>query len=111
MDEIKQNFKEKIVKAKNVDIVSFCEAVGYDLKQEKGNGTQFRGVDHGSLVVFRETNTFRWFKEEISGDAIDFVKLFFDKSTNEAVNLLLETASNGEFKEEKEIKKDSKRTV
>ncbi|EIA3595496.1 toprim domain-containing protein [Listeria monocytogenes] len=105
MDEIKQNFKEKIVKAKNVDIVSFCEAVGYDLQQEKGNGTQFRGVDHGSLVVFRETNTFRWFKEEISGDAVNFVKLFFDKSTNEAMDLLLETASNGEFKEVKEFKK------
>lgn len=108
MDKIKQDFKDKIAKAKNVDIVSFCEAVGYELIQEKGNGTQFRGVDHGSLVVFRETNTFRWFKEEVSGDAINFVKLFFDKSTNEAIDILLDTASNGGFKEVKEFKKAPK---
>ncbi|EAF5405515.1 DUF3991 domain-containing protein [Listeria monocytogenes] len=108
MDKVKQAFKEKMEQAKNVDIVSFCEAVGYDLTQEKGNGSQFRGVDHSSLVVFRDTNTFRWFKKEVSGDAVNFVKLFLDKTTNEAMDLLLETAKNGAFKEVKEWNKAPK---
>lgn len=99
------DLKEKIVKAKNVDIVSFCQSVGYDLVQERGKGTQYRGVDHGSLVVFQDTNSFRWFKEGISGDAVHFVKLFFDKTTREATDLLIETAENADFKERKPIEK------
>ncbi|HAB8811065.1 TPA_asm: DUF3991 domain-containing protein [Listeria monocytogenes] len=99
------DLKHRIAKAKNVDIVSFCQSVGYDLVQERGKGTQYRGVDHGSLVVFQDTNTFRWFKEGISGDAVNFVKLFLDKSTKEATDLLIETAENADFKERKPIDK------
>ncbi|MBC1481571.1 DUF3991 domain-containing protein [Listeria sp. FSL L7-1485] len=99
------DLKERIEKAKNVDIVSFCQSVGYDLVQEKGKVNQYRGVDHGSLVVFQETNSFRWFKEGISGDAVNFVKLFFEKSTKEATDLLIETAENTDFKERKPIEK------
>nr|WP_227662704.1 toprim domain-containing protein [Listeria ivanovii] len=99
------DLKEKIVKAKNVDIVSFCQSVGYDLVQEKGRGNQYRGVDHGSLVVFQETNSFRWFKEEVSGDSIDFVEMFLEKTKSEAVDLLIETAESTDFKERKPIER------
>lgn len=76
--------------AKNVDLVSLCQANGIELFQREGERHQFRWVDHDSLVISKKKNIFKWWsRENIGGDAITFTQhVLGKKSFVEAVLFL-----------------------
>lgn len=83
--EKQKSFKEKVSYAKTIDILSVCESLGIGLEK---SGRTIRGVEHNSLVMYPKMNRFKWFSQDISGDAITFVQLFADKTFKEAVEFL-----------------------
>lgn len=93
-EAMNQRIEKAVIKrAENVDIVSLCQAVGIDLIQE--SRTQYRGVEHGSLVIFQESNSFYWYKAQEGGNCIDFVRRFLNKDFRETVEFLNEYADKG----------------
>lgn len=64
--------KEDFEKAKQVDIVEFCQTNGIALTND--GERYYRLVDHDSLVIDRRKNTFYWNARHQGGDAINFVQ-------------------------------------
>lgn len=78
--------KEEIEKAGSADLVSLLENKGETLKRE---GKSYAWSDNGQKVSITGN---RWFHqyERVGGNAIDFVKRYFNKSFIEAVDFLLD---------------------
>ncbi|WP_208423007.1 DUF3991 domain-containing protein [Latilactobacillus fragifolii] len=88
--------KEDFEKAKQVDIVEFCQANGIALTND--GERYYRLADHDSLVIDRRKNTFYWNSHHKGGDAINFVQtIMYDDaphSSIKAVETLLDEDKN-----------------
>ena len=65
--------KADFEKAKNTDIVAYCDAAGIPLKQV--NEDSYQGVDHDSLRITPSKNAWYWFSQQKGGyGAMSFAK-------------------------------------
>lgn len=82
--------QDEIEQAKNVDLVSLCQANGIDLFQRDSERNQLRWTEHDSLVINTKKNIFKWYsKDNVGGDAINFVREVLNiASFSEAVRFL-----------------------
>lgn len=78
--------KEEIEKAGSVDLVEFLKSQGEDLKKE---GRAYAWSDNGQKVSIWDN---RWFHqyERTGGNAIDFVRKYYNKTFIDAVDYLLD---------------------
>lgn len=67
-------------------IVDVAGALGVPLKRL--SSSLYEQVEHDSFKIFTNTNTFKWFSQDIQGDVIDFVQLMIGVSFKEAVHFL-----------------------
>lgn len=79
------NFDE-IEEAKSVNIVDYLLTNGYNLKKA---GKQYLLEPHSSFVIFPQTNSWFYYKENIGGNIINFLQEYESKSFKEAVSELL----------------------
>lgn len=88
--------KEDFEKAKQVDIVEFCQTNGIALTND--GERYYRLADHDSIVIDRRKNTFYWNSHHQGGDAINFVQtVMYDDaphSSAKAVETLLDKDKN-----------------
>lgn len=99
------SFDDKKKQAKEVSIISICQQLGMELRERNNEA---RWVEHPSLVIFKDTNKFKWYTqsgEDSSGDSIKFVQVLLDKGFKEAVDYLTES----EFEKAKPVKIQPKR--
>lgn len=85
VDRSKWGLEEKLTYAKERNILDVAEALGIELQRK---GRIIMGVEHDSMVMYPNTNTFKWFSQDIGGDVISFVQTFSDKSFKEAIDYL-----------------------
>lgn len=71
-----------IKEASKVDIIDYARQHGYELNLNNKYGT---GVEHDSLVINREKNTFYWYSRDFGGGSIKFAETFMDLSFQDAV--------------------------
>ena len=76
---------EQKEQAHNADIAEFLTSQGETLKRA---GSQYEWRDGADKVLIRGNLWFSHYEQE-GGDAVGFVKKYFDKSYAEAVTLLL----------------------
>ena len=74
-----------IEEIKRISIVSFCEQNGIALK---GNRKWYALVEHDSLVINAQNNTFIWNSRGVSGDIINFVEAYYEVDFKKAVALI-----------------------
>ncbi|WP_427814938.1 DUF3991 domain-containing protein (plasmid) [Enterococcus sp. 22-H-5-01] len=100
----KDEYKKLLEQAKKISITSVMDEqnMGYiDMR----NFAQ--GIDHDSLMIDKRKNRYYWNSQVengkvVSGDVVDFVTRFFDKSHMEALNYLTqETYEKGFIQEDK----------
>lgn len=80
-----------IEEIKKISIVSFCEQNGIALK---GNRKWYSLIEHDSLVVNAENNTFIWNSRGLSGDIINFVTAYYDVEFKKAIELIIGESSS-----------------
>lgn len=71
---------------KKIRIVDFCNENGIPLKKDSRD--YYRLEEHDSLVINDKKNVFTWNSRNVSGDTIDFVKVYYDCNFKEAVSKL-----------------------
>ena len=86
---------EEIEEAKSVDIVDYLLSKGYSLKKV---GNKYLLEPHSSLVVFPNTNSWFYYKENTGGNIINFLQKYENKSFQEAVTELIGKATPTERK-------------
>ncbi|OQO88258.1 hypothetical protein BH739_04680 [Enterococcus casseliflavus] len=82
------NFQERIAVAKSRNILEVATTLGIELETV---GRTTRWKEHPSLVLYSETNRFKWFSQELSGDVLDFVQAITDMSFTETLEFLTTT--------------------
>ncbi|MEM1724169.1 MAG: DUF3991 domain-containing protein [Thermoplasmata archaeon] len=74
-----------IIKARDVDLLTYLRSNGYNLKKSGRN--EYRLVEHDSLVI--SNNKWFWFSKNIGGNTLDFLIKYEGKKLTEAVKILL----------------------
>lgn len=83
---------EEIEKAASVDLVEFLKSQGEELKKE---GRAYAWLDKGQKVSVHDNLWYHQY-ERVGGNAISFVRRYFNKTFSEAVDFLLD-GKGGEF--------------
>lgn len=86
----KNDYKQLLEKAKKISIVSVMDEQGMGYIDMRNFA---QGIEHDSLMIDKRKNRFYWNSQVedgkvVSGDVIDFVSLFFNKSHMESLNFL-----------------------
>ena len=79
---------EDIEFAKSIDIMSYLSSKGYSFKKHGNN--KFLLEPHSSLVIFYNTNSWFYYKENIGGNLINFLQQYENKTFQEALFEILE---------------------
>ena len=74
---------EEIEKAKNIDILEYLSSKGYSFK--KHGNYKYLLNPHSSFVIFHNTNSWFYYKENIGGDLIKFLEYYENKTFTEAM--------------------------
>lgn len=88
----KEDYQKLMEQAKKVTITSVMDEQGMDYIDMRNFA---QSVEHDSLMIDKRKNRFYWNSQiedgkVVSGDTIDFVKRFFNKSHMEALTYLAE---------------------
>lgn len=86
----KTEYQKLLAEAKKISITSVMDDQGMDYIDMRNFA---QGIEHDSLMIDKRKNHFYWNSQieagkVVSGDVIDFVTVFFDKSHMEALNYL-----------------------
>lgn len=94
---------EEIEFAKSIDMMSYLSSKGYTLKS---NGTNRYLIEpHSSLVLFTNTNSWYYFKENKGGNLINFLQYYEDKTFQEAMFEIVGEVNNREQIEQRKYTK------
>ena len=80
-----KTFEEKLAYAKNRNILDVANSLGMDLVK---TGRTYKWVEHDSLTIFPNTNTFKWFSKDMQGDVISLVSQIKELKFKDAVSFL-----------------------
>lgn len=86
----KTEYQKLLAEAKKISITSVMDDQGMDYIDMRNFA---QGIEHDSLMIDKRKNHFYWNSQiedgkVVSGDVIDFVTVFFDKSHMETLNYL-----------------------
>lgn len=73
---------EEIEQAKNINILEYLSSKGYSFKKV---GTNYLLNPHSSFIIFPNTNSWFYYKENKGGDLINFLQYYENKTFNEAM--------------------------
>ena len=73
---------EEIEQAKNIDILEYLSSKGYSFKKA---GTGYLLNPHSSFMIFPNTNSWFYYKENTGGDLIRFLEYYENKNFTEAM--------------------------
>ena len=101
MSKYKVFTDEDIEFAKSIDIMSYLSSKGYSFKKHGNN--KFLLEPHSSLVIFYNTNSWFYYKENIGGNLINFLQQYENKTFQEAMSEILGDTEQTERKYTKYI--------
>jgi len=92
--------QDQIRQARQTNIVEYLSDRGVQLEQTGANS--YRLIDHDSLVI--TDNMFNWFSKGVSGNALDFVQVYYNLDFKSAMAELLNNQSTNRGVPKEKIK-------